>query len=440
MPDSSAPTGISRRRLGELESLFHWSGRRVGAFTFCAAIRLQGTICAHALQSAVRRAILQDPYLTATLSDGWRPEITLSSAEPPVSVLPRTSDTMWQRRMEDEVNRPIREGSGDAHPGQCRAVILQGTTHHEIVVTVNHAVCDGESMKGLVARILRHYVAPDAEGRHPAAVLNPPFDHTTSIRQWAASVAAFVRQSLVSCRGRGACCRRVEHAEADTGDRTSLSFITLTAGDSARLFGVCRARGLKVTSVIAAAAVMAMIRCGLSCHTLNLQVNIDHRRRDGRLRFLVGGVASYWELMRVKVVKEWQLLSLAAHLDRLVARAAQRNAVPPCGYGRIAFGVVRLCGGPRFSTSDVMVSNLGRIPASMPAGNVTMTELRVATSQNFCGSRCGIMATTVSGALALTIMTRCMIGDEQRRRLARTIETNLLQCGVARSDAGDAGP
>lgn len=430
-----AAAGISRRRLGELESLFHWSSRRYQAFTLCAAVRLRGRIPARALQEAVRRAILQDPYLTSTLGDGWRPEIRLSSAEPPVSVIPRTSDTMWQRWMEDEVNRPVRQGSGGTHLGQCRAVILHGTTDHEIVITVNHAVCDGESLKGLVARILRQCPEPDAEGRHPAGSLAPPFDRTRSIRQWAASVSAFVRQSIVSCQSRGASSGGAEQPRADEGDHTFLSFVTLTPGDSARLFESCRAQGLKVTSVLAAAALMSMIQCGLSRDTMNFQLNIDHRRRDGRLHALAGGVASFWEVMRVDVAKDSQLRSLAASMNRLNALAVRRNVVPPYGYGRIACCFMRLLGGRRFSTSDVMLSNLGRIPAWASGENVNMTELRVATSQNSCGSDCGVIATTVSGALSLTVMTRRTIGDDRRRQLARTIEANLLQFGSAGCDA-----
>jgi len=425
----SAKSEVAHRRLGELELLFHQTGKRFRAFTLSTVLRLEGSLCPLTAQTAVRRAISSDPYLTAKLSSGWQPELALSPAEPVVSIVPRTSGHLWKSTLEQEVNSPVEQTNGQQHVGQCRAVILHGTDQHEIVISVNHVVCDGEVLKSLIIRILRECLGSDAQQTNLPQSLQPPFDRTTSVRQWLGSTIGFFRQIALSFRQSGGFSKQEGQTAEDPGDRTFPGFLTLSVQDSRQLFDVCRANGLKVTCVLAAAVLFAMLECGFSSRSLLLQLNVDHRRQDARLMTLVGGVASFWELLLVRIGNGESMLSIARLLNDRLADAAQKNVVPPFGYGRLVSWFIRWKGGRDYCTSDVMLSNLGRL-ATMPSSEqLKLSELHVATSQNGCGSQCGVIATTYADRLSLTVMTRSNLSGNQREKLLRQIEANLLSFG-----------
>ena len=151
------PPGGVRRRLGETEALLHWSRTRFQAFTICAVLHLSGPIDIERMRRAIRLAVCEDPYLTALLVEGLSPEITLAASEPQIEIRPRPASETWHGIMEQQVNSPVQQSQDGADSGQCRIIVLLGDVEHEIVITVNHVVCDGETLKRLLARILQHY-------------------------------------------------------------------------------------------------------------------------------------------------------------------------------------------------------------------------------------------------------------------------------------------
>ena len=420
------PLGELRRRLGETETLFHWARNRFHAFTICAVLRLRGEINSERMQQAIRSAICEDPYLTAMLRDGSSPEITLAISCPRIEIWPRHASGTWRDVMEDELNSPVLQSQDGVDAGQCRIILLLGDVEHELVLSVNHVVCDGETLKRLLAGILQHYSQTSSNTVPVARGLQPPYDQMKSFGHWLSSTLAFWRQSLISCRPRGKF--RISPGDVATNqrDRTSLSFLQLPEDVSEKLFQRCRQQQLKVTTLLAAASFQAILECGYSSRTLQLQMNVDHRRLSGDSAPNTHGVASFWDLVRVRVSPGESLLELSRKLDSWVSTAGQRKFVPPTGYSRLVTTFLSyFAKNSEFSSSDVMLSNLGRL--QLPDEELSVTGLSVATCQNYCGAVCGILATTVNQSLSLTIMTRRLVSHGMGQPIAMTLERILRE-------------
>lgn len=416
--------GELRRRLGETEALFHWACRRFEAFTISAVLRLRGDIDRERMQQAIRRAVCEDPYLTAILRDGLAPELTLASSEPRIEIRPRHASETWCGVMEDELNSPVQQSQDGVDHGQCRILLLLGNAEHELVISVNHVVCDGETLKRLLTSILDHYSQTSPTTAPVASRLQPPYDQMNSFGHWLSSTLAFWRQSLITCRPRGKFRIPPGDVVSSQRDRTSLAFVQLPEDVSAKLFQRCRQLRLKVTTLLAAASFQAILECGYSNRTLQLQMNVDHRRLSTDSPPNPHGVASFWDLTRVRVTQEESLLELSRKLDSWVSTAGQRKFVPPTGYSRlVTMFLSYFARNPAFSSSDVMLSNLGRL--QLP--ELSVTGLSVATCQNSCGAVCGIVAATINHSLSLTIMTRRLVSHGKGRPVAMTLERILRE-------------
>lgn len=420
------PNGELRRSLGETETLFHWAHTRFQAFTICAVLRLRGEINSERMQQAIRRAVCADPYLTAMLREDPSPEITLAASIPRIEIRSRHATDAWCEVMEEELNSPVLQSRDGVHVGQCRIILMPGDAEHEIVVSVNHVVCDGETLKRLLAGILQYYSREESTMAPVPVALQPPYDHMKSFGHWLSSTIAFWRQSLISCLPRGRFQIPRDDEAKGREDRTSLSFLELPEDVSARMFQRCRQLQLKVTALLAAASFQAILRCGYSNRTLQLQMNVDHRRLSGDSVPNTHGVASFWDLARFQVSPEESLVEMARRLNSWVSTAGQRKFVPPTGYSRMVKTFLSyFAKNPEFSSSDVMLSNLGKL--QLPEDVLSVTGLSVATCQNYCGAVCGIIATTVNHSLSLTIMTRRLVSHGMGHPIARTLESLLRE-------------
>ena len=425
-PVGDLPMGGLRRRLGETEALFHWAGNRFQAFTICAVLRLSGQIDSERMQRAIRRAVCEDPYLTAILREGSSPEITLASSEPRIEVRRRDGSETWRGVMEEQVNSPVQQSLDGTDSGQCRIIVLPGDVEHELVISVNHVVCDGETLKRLLAKILQHYSQTADTSAPITSGLQPPYDQMKSLRHWMSSTLTFCRQSLISCRPRGRFLLPQPDVAPGQSDRTSLTFLQLPEDVSTKLFQRCRQQQLKVTSVLAAASLLAILECGFTSRTLQLQMNVDHRRLSRDSAPHDHGVASFWDLLRVQVSPNESVLELSRKLDLWVSTAGQRQSVPPTGYSRLVTTFLSFFARkPGFSSSDVMLSNLGRL--QLTCDDLSVTGLSVATCQNYCGAVCGIVATTVNQSLSLTIMTRRFVSHGMGKPIAMPLERILRE-------------
>jgi len=420
------PPGGVRRRLGETEALLHWSRTRFQAFTICAVLHLSGPIDIERMRRAIRLAVCEDPYLTALLVEGLSPEITLAASEPQIEIRPRPASETWHGIMEQQVNSPVQQSQDGADSGQCRIIVLLGDVEHEIVITVNHVVCDGETLKRLLARILQHYSQSTGNSTPVPSGLQRPYDQMKSLRQWLRSTLAFCRQSLISCRPRGRFLFPQDHVATNQSDHTSLAFLQLPEDVSTKLFQRSRQQQLNVTSILAAASLLAILECGFTTRTLQLQMNVDHRRLSEDSAPCEHGVASFWDLVQVQVAPRESLLELSRKLNHWVSTAGHRSAVPPSGYSRMVTTFLSYFARNRgFSSSDVMLSNLGRL--QLHGEDLRVRGLAVAACQNCCGAVCGIVATTVNHSLSLTIMTRRFVSQGLGQPIATALERILRE-------------
>lgn len=424
---------IKYRRAGSLESFFAWAGGQ-GAFGIVCRVGLQGTIDQDLLIRSIETAVQHDPFLSATLKhpETWLTAIALGSKAPRISLLPRKSPHHWQEVFEFELNRDPQEAQASGLRPNVSAIIMHGTHHHDLILCVDHALCDGRSLIGFIHAIVSIY-NQRGQNTHSSSVengksLTPPLESLVPLRPRADSFLRLLSKKTVIRAPKGPANRLSLLQYGDVTDQNRIVFDTLSVEETAVITANARAMGLTLTELLAVRLTELRQAIGMGTHSFELQLNVDLRQALGFKDPCQSGVYSFWDNLSLQgddeplpIVRHW--------MRNLKGDAATQACLPPLGFRWMAVPLLTLCDrlmGP-IATSHLSLSNLGKLMFPDNCAGIKINDLHFAASQRRFGSLLQITAATVENCLCLACVTRNGVSDLNGSFVLSKLIESLMQ-------------
>ncbi len=424
---------VKYRRAGSLESFFAWAGSD-GAFRIVCRVGLCGVIDLNRLIDSIETAVERDPFLSATLKhpETWLTAIEVGSRPPVISMLPRNSSHHWQQIFELELNRsPLEPHSSGLRPN-VRAVIMHGTNQHDLLLSLEHALCDGRSMIGFIRAVVSIY------NQHPqksldsvcedAKLLTPPLEALVSIRSRA---DAFLRSlsNRTVIRTAAQAPQRFPLLDGNkVSDHNRIAFDTLSAEETATIVGNARTYELTLTEFLAVRLAELQQANARDRRTTEFQLSVDLRHPLGIEDPYQSGVYSFWD--NLSLANDEDAYSVIRHWVRHAKYVAGiEGCVPPLGFRMMAGPFLTLCDrvvGP-IATSDLSLSNLGRLSLPEYSSGITVESMHFAASQKRLGSLLQVTAASVRNRLCLACVTRSGVSCVNGRFVLSELIDRLLK-------------
>lgn len=162
------PASPGQQRLWFLDRMSPAAGR---AYTLAVRIELRGELRRTALQTALNAVVARHEALRTGLRqvDGRLTQVVLPGV---LAALPLADLTSYgpDRHAERDLlrRREAQRGWNMAQPPLLRALLIRlEPDHHELVLCVHHAVCDGLSLLVVLRELLAHYAGAEPDGEAP---------------------------------------------------------------------------------------------------------------------------------------------------------------------------------------------------------------------------------------------------------------------------------
>lgn len=424
---------VKYRRAGSVESFFAWAGSD-GAFRIVCHVELQGVIDLNRLIDSIETAVQRDPFLSATLKhpETWLTAIEVSSRPPLISRLPRKSSHHWQEIFELELNRSPQEPRSSGLRPNVHAIIMHGTNQHDLLLCVDHALCDGKSMIGFIRAIVSIYNHRRQKtfdsSCEDAKSLTPPLESLVSIRSRA---DAFLR-SLSNRTVIRAAMQPVQRHQLlelnEVTEQNRIAFDTLSVEETATIVANARAFGLTLTELLAVRLAELQQAKAQDRRAIEFQLSVDLRHTLGLENPYQSGVYSFWD--NLSLANDDDAYSVIRHWVRHAKHVAGiERCVPPLGFRMMAVPFLILCDrvvGP-IATSDLSLSNLGRLSFPDDGPGIRVESLHFAASQRRFGSLLQVTAASVENRLCLACVTRSGVACVNGRFVLSELIDRLLQ-------------
>ena len=368
------------RRTMSRSELMYVGEIRTRAVTVCA---VRGGVDPDLLDQALS-AVLADHLSLRSRIEREGDKAFLSLLEPDeiprLSVRPQSPEVQLT-----EYNTPLELGGP-----LVRAVLLTGSDEDTLVLSVDHAVCDGRSATTLIYRLWQYY-ADIQDGKRPEPDLSqqwPPSIDDLLPAHTDAELDAHVRSRLE--RAEGAPVAALPYLAALTGARVPAQGamtsrrLRLTEPETAGLLAFAKSAKVSVHGLVGA-ALLAVVRAGLADefadHRLACVSTIDLRDRVEQTLSrdaMVPAAAWYQDLLEVPAGAD--LVDLGARLAGNLRTAVQR------GDGALELqSLDRLAAHPDLWAASLVMTNVGAMagPPS-PAGLeiVDMTKFALSSKWN----------------------------------------------------------
>ncbi|MGD8331754.1 MAG: hypothetical protein PVJ49_20145 [Acidobacteriota bacterium] len=415
-----ALTGIER---------WHWLFDRAAPMNLVFVARLEGRIDVARLQSALAATALHYPTLTARIEPARRPFFVATDKQVPVRVVPWSSGA-WRERAVDEANRRVPATTGPL----ARVVVLDGTSHSDLLFSFNQAMADGLSGIVVLDEILTVYGGGARPALPAPEVLDPPLDGLLGTRY--AALTTTLREIPVMRRLTPIAAAQEAHPEQR---HTALLDVQLQASFTNLVARRAATHGTSVHGALAAALLLAIgaelrgkdhaRRDEVGCATV-----LDLRRRTELPAALVGTLLSR-VVSSHSVHYDTLFWDLAAEVSGSLREATATGAA--YAHARMtqskAIGVRngalprRIRRAERLNRVAAVVNNLGRVEIVPRYGDVTVERLGFLVSANaYVGSSLVLSAVTFDDTTSLNFtFAEPLMGAERAQRLVDDTLTRL---------------
>jgi hypothetical protein len=423
MPDATSVTSTLPvdRPLGFSESFFHFMHEQ-GAYVICIGVRLRGPMTEALLTAALRRAQLRHPLLRAHIVEE-RLRYRFSergTGAIPLRVLRRESRETFARAMEDEILRPIPSAP---HAPRLRVVLIGPTPAvssasegeprepedaFEIILSMDHAVCDGASVISLVRDILK-----DAAALASGAAL-PPVEPLPPLPSLEALLAARGDLPKWKAQAEKNEVPLVPTTRVDGARATRLFFHDVSVAETAKLTERCRAESTSVNGALTAAALIAMQRAAWGSGAVSARLSVISNvalRAQARPPVSVEHVGNFVSYVQTyhAVSADTPFWPLArACREAISAQVAAREAEGRLAPGQLLWwqrGYLRHVA-PRIKHgigNALAISNSGRLPLEGQHGPFALDAVYGSSAQHFIGSSIALFVWSIESGMHLCI-------------------------------------
>lgn len=400
---------MEQRLTGSVESFFAWAARH-GSFGIVCRAGIRGKLDVQRLVQAIQITVQRDAFLSAkqTRAGTWFGRLDVASVPPAISTIVRKSPHHWQELFEDELNSDSAGRQSPDERGNLRAIILHGTNQHDLILSVDHAICDGKALVGVIRSVVSVYrslgTGHGELSADRAKCLTPPLEALVSVPKRAdAFFNSLTKKSVI--RASSAKFRLLADTEHEEQNR--IVFETLSPDETTVILQNARSIGLTVTELMAIRLSEIWMAAPGARSSFQMQINVDLRRNLGFEDLYQSGLYSFWDTAElptnsklVPVIFQWiRCLTETAGLD---------SCIPLLGFRMLSVPLLTLCDrimGP-VATSDVCLSNLGRLSFPDSESEIEVESMHFAASQKRFGSLLQVTATTVQDQLCLACTTR----------------------------------
>ncbi|MEO6394335.1 MAG: hypothetical protein ABIO40_00305 [Devosia sp.] len=273
---AQAPGGLTSRKLGEQERLFHYL-HGFGGLIAIQVLHIVGPVDPDLLREALDWLQSQHPILNSHIEYGWpvfrhlppfvyrQPYFVTEGTEPiPLRVVTNPAPDAWKREFERELGRPLARGRSP----RLRAVLVrasEGADACQIFLTADHAIADARSTN-MASRDLLAFLADKAK---------------VAVRQGAQlSLSPELETRLPKQRDAGKSCTRIKGVPARKRGgrwRTGLAEYHFDADKAAAIKLAIRAERTTVHGAVSA-AFLGAFRERYGRDELSLISSVDLRR------------------------------------------------------------------------------------------------------------------------------------------------------------------
>lgn len=421
---------MEHRLTGSVESFFAWAARH-GSFGIVCRTGIRGKLDVQRLVQAIQITVQRDAFLSAkqTRSGTWFGRLDVASVPPAITTICRKSSHHWQELFEDELNSDSAGRHSPAERGNIRAIILHGTTQHDLVLSVDHTICDGKALVGVIRSVVLVYSRLSTGQGEPSAdhakCFTPPLEALVSVpRRADAFFNSLTKKSVI--RASSAKFRLLADTEHEEQNR--IVFETLSPDETTVILQNARSIGLTITELMAIRLSEIWQAQQSRRSSFQMQINVDLRRNLGFGDPYQSGLYSFWDTAElptntelVPVIFQW--------IRCLTETAGVDSCIPPLGFRMLAAPLLTLCDrmmGP-VATSDISLSNLGRISFPDSESEIEVESMHFAASQRRFGSLLQVTATTVQDQLCFACITREGISTLNGRLVLSDLIERLLR-------------
>jgi hypothetical protein len=404
---------------------------------------LRGPLTAAALRGALDAIVRRHPLLAVHVEDADGPRFVSAGTPPiPLRTVARASAATWHAVLEEEIRAPF---APDASP-LARAIFIEGTDEHELILCFHHVI--GDALGGaFVVRDLLKIAGAILQGesdeltalpeRPPLQALLP--GEARGVRRFRAMTAFAWRH------GATALFRRPRKLQLESGNssfpdrRTRLLQSELSAGETASIVAACRAAETTMQAALAAALLTAVAEdarlarpATLGCFAaVNLRPRLHppigeemglYISEATTFHRVGGGDRPLWELARE--VKS--ALDDAIRLGEPYITLPMIGLFVPRGGDRVARFARRVD-----NAAAIGVTNLGRLPVDEHHGPLTLSNLHGAVGLGVVGPLAACCS-TFAGRLTWNLLyVEPLLARERAETIGRRALAHLQRASAA---------
>lgn len=380
--------------LGASEQLFA-TLRQFTPTNVVRVVALEGPLGSHRLLRALRLLHARHPLLRARIRAGAAPHFAYDAAPPPAFVpMLRRGDAHWRSELVRLLNTSLEQAYGT----HCALLYLHcsRTLRGELILALDHTLCDGVSINQLCAELLELCAEGVAQPVRPTLpvleAMLPPYPATIRVMYFAKALAGLAGLNLL---------RRVYERRTPARGTAYLS-AQLSASETRGLLARAQLQRTTLTGALMA-ALLRSARAVYRTPRLALSVPIDLRSRvPGQALSSedLGNYTSVAYLTSSARAAPWELArTLRAQLERALQPDRLLSTVSSIyRWGR------RLLGPKRPPSAHVMLSNSGVVLLRREYGRFRIRDFFSADSAPMLSADFAFFCNTFDGRLTLNLV------------------------------------
>jgi hypothetical protein len=387
------------RALGVNEAFFV-ALHRFTATQVTRVIALEGKLAPRTLQRALAALHTRHPLLRARLVDaaraGTQPGLVYDDVPAlRLHIVPRMHEGHWRQVLEEVLNTRISYPTDSLF--SVHYLYDESSAHAELILSGDHAVCDGVSMNALSAELLSL-----CAGQHAGAAARrlPELDTLLPSFPTHRRALGFFRSLL---RLSAVTLTRQLFESRRSGEQSAYSFVALTEAQTEQLLRRARTAGTNVTGALLAAVTTALHELHPGTPRLSVSVPVNLRPRIAEHTLLPDDVGNYTSVVVLAADPRAPFWPRARRLKAALDAAAGSEGL------LAASGWLYRCGraliGPgKPPLAHAMLSNSGVVPLARDYGAFRPRAFYSATSAPLVSADLCFFCNSLHGRLSINVV------------------------------------
>lgn len=381
--------------LGPSEHMFV-AMRKFTAANVTRVMALEGNLTPSEIRTAMRILQTRHPLLRARIVDGPRPYFVHGAAPAPeVHVVERRGDAHFQRVLEEVLDSQINPEHGPHF--SAHYVYGKKTRRSELILAMDHSLCDGVSMNSLCHELLEILAQRPLQAAQPQlpvlAELLPEIEPWKQLSSFSYSFANFAYIGM----------RRALQGKRPAARTSSYLVTSFGKQETKALIERARSEGTTVTGALMAAAAITLREREGEASQLAISVPVNLRPRITHRALSARHLGNYTSVAYLRAQNQGSFWPLARDLkEKLETTVGGERFL--AAVKLIYSSGRRLVRGGRPPLAHAMISNSGLVPLQRDYGAFEVRAFYSATSAPMLSADFSFFCNTFDGSLTVNLL------------------------------------